>query len=258
MASADPDTRRAGHAPLRRACRTSSPRPAATPPSPRRRQICASLGLPGPGARPAAGHAVRRAAAPGRAGPDPVRRRPDAAARRADQPPRRRLDRLAARVPARAQGRPGRDQPRRRPAARRASTGSSTWTPTAPRSTSTTWAGRRTSSSARPTSAGAGASGPTPRSRPPRCAPRPTGCAHKATKAEAAQNMDRRAERLLAGLEETRRSDRVARLRFPDPAPCGKTPLTRRRAVEVVRLAGGLHRRRPRRRPRRRASSSSG
>ena len=48
---------------------------------------------------------------------------------------------------------------------------------------------------------------------------------YKATKAKAAQNMDRRAERLLSGLEATRRSDRVAKLRFPDPAPCGKTPL---------------------------------
>jgi ATPase subunit of ABC transporter with duplicated ATPase domains len=49
---------------------------------------------------------------------------------------------------------------------------------------------------------------------------------YKATKAVAAQNMDRRAQRLLAGLEEQRRSDKVAKLRFPDPAPCGKTPLT--------------------------------
>ena len=46
-----------------------------------------------------------------------------------------------------------------------------------------------------------------------------------ATKAVAAQNMARRAERLLAGLEGERASDKVARIRFPDPAPCGKTPL---------------------------------
>src|SRR5690606_7849203 len=39
---------------------------------------------------------------------------------------------------------------------------------------------------------------------------------YKATKATAAQNMDRRAERLLAGLESERRSDRVARIRFPE------------------------------------------
>jgi ATPase subunit of ABC transporter with duplicated ATPase domains len=48
----------------------------------------------------------------------------------------------------------------------------------------------------------------------------------KATKARAAQNMQRRAERMMAGVEEERRSDKVARLRFPVPAPCGRTPLT--------------------------------
>ncbi|MGH3386518.1 MAG: ABC-F family ATP-binding cassette domain-containing protein [Nocardioidaceae bacterium] len=47
----------------------------------------------------------------------------------------------------------------------------------------------------------------------------------KATKATAAQNMLKRAERLMAGLEGERRSDRVAKIRFPAPAPCGKTPL---------------------------------
>ena len=48
----------------------------------------------------------------------------------------------------------------------------------------------------------------------------------KATKAVAAQNMIRRAERMLSSLEGERVSDRVAKLRFPTPAPCGKTPLT--------------------------------
>ncbi len=48
----------------------------------------------------------------------------------------------------------------------------------------------------------------------------------KATKAVAAQNMARRAEKLLAGLEDVRQSDKVAKLRFPDPAPCGRTPIT--------------------------------
>jgi ATPase subunit of ABC transporter with duplicated ATPase domains len=49
---------------------------------------------------------------------------------------------------------------------------------------------------------------------------------YKATKARAAQSMDKRAARLLSGLEEVRRHDKVAKLRFPEPAPCGKTPLT--------------------------------
>jgi ATPase subunit of ABC transporter with duplicated ATPase domains len=48
----------------------------------------------------------------------------------------------------------------------------------------------------------------------------------KATKARAAHQMDRRAAALASGLDEVRVSDRVARLRFPAPAPCGRTPLT--------------------------------
>ena len=47
----------------------------------------------------------------------------------------------------------------------------------------------------------------------------------KATKAVAAQNMIKRAERMLAGVEGERTSDKVAKLRFPEPAPCGRTPL---------------------------------
>jgi ATPase subunit of ABC transporter with duplicated ATPase domains len=47
----------------------------------------------------------------------------------------------------------------------------------------------------------------------------------KATKAAAAHQMVARAERLLAGLDEVRVKDRVAKLRFPEPAPCGRTPL---------------------------------
>ncbi|MDP9444220.1 MAG: ATP-binding cassette domain-containing protein [Actinomycetota bacterium] len=47
-----------------------------------------------------------------------------------------------------------------------------------------------------------------------------------ATKASAAQTMARRAERLLSDVEPARRIDRVARIRFPAPAPCGRTPLT--------------------------------
>ncbi|NLE70752.1 MAG: ABC-F family ATP-binding cassette domain-containing protein [Actinomycetales bacterium] len=48
----------------------------------------------------------------------------------------------------------------------------------------------------------------------------------KATKAVAAQNMARRAERLLSSVEAERVADKVAKLRFPTPAPCGRTPLT--------------------------------
>ncbi len=48
----------------------------------------------------------------------------------------------------------------------------------------------------------------------------------KATKAMAAHNMARRAERMLAATEPEQRRERVARLRFPTPAPCGRTPLS--------------------------------
>jgi len=47
----------------------------------------------------------------------------------------------------------------------------------------------------------------------------------KASKAKAAQSMYKRAEKLMGGLEQVRQGDRVAKLRFPTPSPCGKTPL---------------------------------
>jgi ATPase subunit of ABC transporter with duplicated ATPase domains len=59
----------------------------------------------------------------------------------------------------------------------------------------------------------------------------------KATKAQAAQSMLKRAERLMAGVEDERRADRVARIAFPAPAPCGKTPLTAR---ELSKSYGSL------------------
>ena len=59
----------------------------------------------------------------------------------------------------------------------------------------------------------------------------------KATKATAAQNMARRAERLLAGVEHERAADRVAKIRFPEPAPCGRTPLT---AADLSKSYGSL------------------
>ncbi len=47
----------------------------------------------------------------------------------------------------------------------------------------------------------------------------------KASKAAAAHQMVARAEKMLSGLDEERQVDRVAKLRFPDPSPCGKTPI---------------------------------
>ncbi|WP_331760316.1 ATP-binding cassette domain-containing protein (plasmid) [Streptomyces sp. NBC_01471] len=43
--------------------------------------------------------------------------------------------------------------------------------------------------------------------------------------AVVAKNMARRAERMLSELEPARRVDKVARIRLPEPAPCGRTPL---------------------------------
>jgi ATPase subunit of ABC transporter with duplicated ATPase domains len=59
----------------------------------------------------------------------------------------------------------------------------------------------------------------------------------KATKAMAAHNMIRRAERLLAETDGERARDRVAKIKFPDPAPCGKTPLT---ATDLSKSYGSL------------------
>jgi ATPase subunit of ABC transporter with duplicated ATPase domains len=59
----------------------------------------------------------------------------------------------------------------------------------------------------------------------------------KATKAQAAQSMMKRAERLMDGVEAERKSDRIARIKFPSPAACGKTPLT---AAELSKSYGSL------------------
>lgn len=57
----------------------------------------------------------------------------------------------------------------------------------------------------------------------------------KATKAVAAQNMMRRAQQLLDSTQVAERAEKVADLRFPDPAPCGKTPIM---AEEISKAYG--------------------
>ncbi|RUR00661.1 ABC-F family ATP-binding cassette domain-containing protein [Labedella endophytica] len=59
----------------------------------------------------------------------------------------------------------------------------------------------------------------------------------KASKAAAAHQMVARAEKMLAGLDEVRAVDRVAKLRFPQPAACGRTPLM---ASNLSRSYGSL------------------
>ncbi|UGT61530.1 ABC-F family ATP-binding cassette domain-containing protein [Nocardia asteroides] len=59
----------------------------------------------------------------------------------------------------------------------------------------------------------------------------------KATKATAAQQMAKRADRLLAELDDVRVADKVARIKFPEPAACGKTPLM---ASNLTKMYGSL------------------
>ena len=47
----------------------------------------------------------------------------------------------------------------------------------------------------------------------------------KASKASAAQQMLRRAEQMMAGLDDVRQVEKVAKIDFPKPAACGKTPI---------------------------------
>ncbi|MBC7592893.1 MAG: ABC-F family ATP-binding cassette domain-containing protein [Kineosporiaceae bacterium] len=59
----------------------------------------------------------------------------------------------------------------------------------------------------------------------------------KASKATAAQSMLKRAEKMVSGLEDVRVHDKVARIKFPTPAACGKTPLMAR---ELSKSYGSL------------------
>ncbi len=59
----------------------------------------------------------------------------------------------------------------------------------------------------------------------------------KATKAAAAKQMLARAERMIGSVDELRKADRVAHIRFPEPAPCGKTPM---QATGLTKMYGSL------------------
>lgn len=59
----------------------------------------------------------------------------------------------------------------------------------------------------------------------------------KATKAAAAKQMLARAERMVGSLDDVRVADRVAHISFPEPAPCGKTPLN---AKGLTKMYGSL------------------
>lgn len=59
----------------------------------------------------------------------------------------------------------------------------------------------------------------------------------KATKARAAKQMAARADRMMSDVDEVRVADRVAHIEFPEPAPCGKTPLN---AQGLTKMYGSL------------------
>ncbi|HJC29481.1 MAG TPA: ATP-binding cassette domain-containing protein [Candidatus Dietzia intestinipullorum] len=59
----------------------------------------------------------------------------------------------------------------------------------------------------------------------------------KATKAAAAKQMVRRADAMIDELDEVRVSDKAARIKFPTPAACGKTPLI---AEGLTKMYGSL------------------
>ena len=198
----------------------------------------------GPDPRAAAAHPLRRPAPPRRAGPDPVLRGRDAAARRAHQPPRRRLHRLAARLPQVPQGRADRDQPRRGAARRLRQQGP---------------APRREPRRDRPLQHGL-VDVPRP-ARDRREAPQARADerreqgedAHRPGEQDARQGhqgagrpVDAQARREDDGGPRGRASRRPGRQdQVPGPRSLRQDPAHRGRAVEVLRVAGGLHRRRP-------------
>jgi ATPase subunit of ABC transporter with duplicated ATPase domains len=59
----------------------------------------------------------------------------------------------------------------------------------------------------------------------------------KATKAAAAKQMIRRADAMIDNLDEVRVADKAARIKFPTPAACGKTPLF---AKGLTKMYGSL------------------
>lgn len=59
----------------------------------------------------------------------------------------------------------------------------------------------------------------------------------KATKAAAAKQMLARADRMMNQLDEVRVADKVPHIKFPEPAPCGKTPLN---AKGLTKMYGSL------------------
>ena len=209
-------------------------------------RICTNLGLPDRVLGPAAAHPLRRPAPPHRAGPHPVLRRRDAAARRADQPPRRRLDHLAARLPDQPQAAGSSSSATTSSCSRPSSTRCGTSTPTAPRSTSTTSAGSATSQQRETDERRRKQERANTERKIDALMAQADKMRAKATKAKAAQ------EHGQAGRAAGRRARRRAgagqgrQAAVPDAGAVRQDAADRRGTVQELRLAGDLHRRRPR------------
>ena len=244
MGSEDPTVRERGDAALRRAdaeLHAGGGYAAESEAAPDRRQPRHRGADP----RPAARDPLGRPAPSRRAGPDPVLRRRDPAPRRADQPPRRRLDRVAARLPQGPQGRVRRDQPRQRAARGRPSTRSSTSTPTAAEIDVYNMGWKQLPHPARDRRAAPQARAGQRREQgqdPHRPGQQDARQGHqgpgRAVDAQARREDDGRPRGRARGRQG--RPDQV-----PRPGAVRQDAAHGRGAVEVLRLAGGLHRRRP-------------
>ncbi|MCO5556170.1 hypothetical protein L7F22_009714 [Adiantum nelumboides] len=172
-----------------------------------------------------------------------------AAARRAHQPPRRRLDHLAARVPAAARGRSGRHQPRHRPAGRGGEQG---------------LVPRRDPRRGRPVQHGLEAVPGGARHRREASSPRARQRREEGVRAARPGRQDgreghqgrRRQEHGPPGRRPARRTRRRASGRprrahpVPDPGALRAHPAHRGEPVQGLRVAGGVHRGGPRGGPR--------
>ena len=177
-----------------------------------------------PHPRPGAQDALGRPAPPHRARPHPVLRRGHDDPRRADQPPRRRLGRLAARVPQGLPGRRHRDQPRRRPRAGRQQG-------LLPRRQPPGHRHLQHGLEALPAPARGRRGAPQEGARQRREEGDHAAAAGRPLRREGVEGR-RRAPDGRPRREDARRPRRGARRRpgrqaaLPEPAPCGKTPLT--------------------------------
>ncbi len=198
-------------------------------------------------APPADRDALGGPATPRRARAHPLRQLRDPPARRADEPPRRGLHRVAPRVPSHVHGRPRRHLPRRRTPARVREQDLS------PRRQPRRARPVRARMGRLPQAARAGRAPASPRARQRRAQGRG---AHRAGEQDAGQGNEghrsaghaRRAEKLVGIARRGAARGSRRRAPLPEARAVRQDAAPGVRAQQVVRLARGLHRRRPRHR----------